>query len=79
MSFVQISPLVTEGNDAHVHHLLIYLCDGLNQTHVGVGDVCDYVANEVKQCLGGGVITAWAVGGEVRAKPLLDTSYLALF
>ena len=66
MPFVQFSPLVTKGNDAHVHHLLIYLCDGLNNTHVGVGGVCDdNVANEVEECRGGTVIAAWAVGGEV--------------
>ena len=59
---------MTEGNDAHVHHLLIYLCEGLENAHVGNGGGCDddNVANEVKSCRGGVLIAAWAVGGEVR-------------
>ena len=58
---------MTEGNEAHVHHLLIYLCEGLNDTHVGNGGPCDDgVANEVQECLRGTLIAAWAVGGEVR-------------
>ena len=57
---------MTEGNDAHVHHLLIYLCEGLNDTHVGNGGDCEgNVANEVAECRGGTIIAAWAVGGEV--------------
>ena len=57
---------MTVGNDAHVHHLLIYLCEGLNDTHVGNGGDCEVdVANEVAECRGGTVIAAWAVGGEV--------------
>ena len=59
------------GNEAHVHHLLIYLCDGLNHTHVGNGGDCDgdNVANEVSECRGGTVIAAWAVGAEVCQRP----------
>ena len=57
---------MTEGNEAHVHHLLIYLCNGLNDIHVGNGGDCeDGVANEVAECRGGTIIAAWAVGGEV--------------
>ena len=63
----QFSPSVTKGNDAHVHHLLVYLCDSLNETHVGNGGSCrDGVANEVAECRSGVLIAAWAVGGEVR-------------
>ena len=59
---------MTEGNEAHIHHLLIYLCDGLNHTHVGNGGDCDNnVANEVAECRGGTIIAAWAVGAEVSS------------
>ena len=69
--FQQFSPSVTEGNEAHVHHLLIYLCDGLNHTHVGQGGDCeDGVANEVAECRGGTIIAGWAVGGEVSSQCL---------
>ena len=55
-----------EGNEAHVHHLLVYLCTGINDTHIDSGGVCDEeVGDEVNDCRGGSVIAAWAVGGEV--------------
>ena len=57
-----------EGNEAHVHHLLIYLCNTINDTHVGNGGDCDGdVADEVEECRGGILIAAWAVGGEVSS------------
>ena len=59
---------MTEGNDAHVHHLVVYLCTGLNDTHVGSGGDCfEGVGNELRECEGGLVIAAWAVGGEVSS------------
>ena len=59
---------MTEGSAAHVHHFLIYVCTGLNDTHVGNGGDCDDdVANEVQECRGGTLIAAWAVGGEVSS------------
>lgn len=61
----KFSPLITKGNEAQVHHLLIYTCDGLDGTHVGTGGDCDEgVANEVKECRGETLIAGWAVGGE---------------
>ncbi|CAI8042465.1 DBH-like monooxygenase protein 1 homolog, partial [Geodia barretti] len=66
----KFSPRVTKGNDAHVHHLLVYLCDSLNETHVGNGGSCrDGVANEVVECRSGVLIAAWAVGGETFVYP----------
>ena len=57
---------MTEGNEAHAHHLLIYLCTGVTEDHVGNGGSCDGdVAREVQECRGGVLIAAWAVGGEV--------------
>ena len=55
---------MTEGNEAHVHHLLIYVCEGVNETHLGNGGDCDGdVAQEVRDCRGGVLFAAWAVGG----------------
>ena len=57
---------MTEGNEAHVHHFLIYLCSSINETHVGNGGPCDDgVPEAVAACRGGTLIAAWAVGGEV--------------
>ena len=66
---VQFGPLVTEGNQAHVHHLVVYMCTGLNDSHVGNGNDCENgnVAVQVQQCRGGIFIAAWAVGGEVSS------------
>ena len=66
---------MTEGNAAHVHHFLIYVCTGLNDTHVGSGGDCDGdVANEIQECRGGTLIAAWAVGGEVSFYIVCTTS-----
>ena len=57
---------MTQGNEAHVHHLLIYTCTGVTEDHVGNGGDCDGdVAQEVQECRGGVLFAAWAVGGEV--------------
>ena len=58
---------MTKGNEAHVHHLVVTLCTGLNDSHVGNGEDCgsDIVAFQVEQCQQGIAIAAWAVGGEV--------------
>ena len=59
---------MTEGNEAHVHHLVVYLCSGINDTHVGNGGECEEgVANEVAECRIEVIIAAWAVGGEVSS------------
>ena len=69
---LQFSPVVTEGNEAHVHHLLVYVCDSINDTHLGNGGVCeDGVPEAVAACRNGVIIAAWAVGGEVSSQSLL--------
>ncbi|CAI8042462.1 DBH-like monooxygenase protein 1 homolog, partial [Geodia barretti] len=66
----KFGPVVTEGNEAHVHHLLIYLCEGVNDTHVGNGGECeDGVPEAVSACRSGILVAAWAVGGEVFVYP----------
>ena len=58
---------MTEGNEAHVHHLVVTLCTGVNDSHVGNGANCgdDTIAFQVQQCREGITLAAWAVGGEV--------------
>ena len=69
MKLFQFGPLVTEGNEAHVHHLVVYMCTGLDDSHVGNGADCedDIVAVQVQQCRGSVFLAAWAVGGEVSS------------
>ena len=59
---------MTEGNEAYVHHLVVTMCIGLNDSHVGNGDSCesDNIADQYQQCSDEGFfLGAWAVGGEV--------------
>ena len=58
-----MSPLVDEGNEAHVHHMLIYLCDELNTT--APDGLCHDVDESLSNCFSGLLIAAWAIGGEV--------------
>ena len=60
---LQVSPLVDEGNEAHVHHMLVYLCNELNTTDPD--GPCHTVSDSLTNCFSGLLIGAWAVGGEV--------------
>ena len=63
---LQYSPIISPNEFQYVHHLLIYLCDNLEATDVGVSAPCGgAVAATVSQCLSGELIAAWAVGGNV--------------
>ena len=74
---LQLSPIITEGNEAHVHHLVIYLCAGLNDTHVGTSKVCtEGVGDEVNACRGRIIIGAWTIGGEVSLNNYLQYTTL---
>ena len=70
---------MTEGNEAHVHHLIIYLCSSVNETHVGNGGECDSSVGSdiVEVCRNGLIIAAWAVGGEVSSLFTFTTSTIA--
>jgi hypothetical protein len=70
---VQFGPIVTEGNEAHVHHLVVYICSGINDSHIGNGGDCkdDAFEFQVRRCRSGTFIAAWAVGGEVSKGSLL--------
>ena len=51
-----------------MHHMLIYICDGLEESDLGAGGNCDNgaVSDRVTQCLASLLIAAWAVGGSVK-------------
>ena len=70
---------MTEGNEAHVHHFLVYLCSSVNETHLGNGGDCDseITSKEASECRNGLVIAAWAVGGEVSSLFTFTTSTIA--
>ena len=70
---LQISPLIHEPASAHVHHMLLYSCDGSgvdsftdeqlrgSECLTGSGGQGDIKL----RCLGGNLVGAWAVGGTV--------------
>jgi len=62
----QFSPLIDNGNSEFVHHMLVYLCAGLNETEVNVSAPCFGNAGAtLSECLGGVLIAGWAVGGGI--------------
>ena len=51
-----------------MHHLLIYVCDGLDELDLEAEQGPCYspsTDNRIRNCLGGNLIGGWAVGGEV--------------
>ena len=65
---LQYSAEISPESIRHVHHILIYLCDGMNLTghpDVGVKHECDGIAEEVRACRLSTILAAWAVGGNV--------------
>ena len=64
----QYAPVLSDKSIRHVHHILVYLCEGLNLTghpEVGVKRECDGISEEVQPCRFATTIAAWAVGGNV--------------
>ena len=66
LQFVQeLSP----DSAGHVHHMVVYLCEGLNYTgneDVGRSFECDELSQNIVPCRFATVIGGWAVGGIVR-------------
>lgn len=59
--------MITQGNEAHVHHLVVYQCDNVTNSHALANEVCsDTVGDRVTRCQG--MIAVWAVGGDVSGK-----------
>ena len=66
---LQYSTLISPESARHVHHLLVYLCDGKNLTghpDVGIKQECDGISEEPRACRASTVIAGWAIGGNVR-------------
>ena len=64
----QYSPLIDDGNFAYVHHMLVYICAGLNETEVNDSAPCNgEVGESLGECRFGEVLAGWAVGGEVSS------------
>ena len=62
----QIAPVINPADGSHVHHMLIYECDSLDDSYIGYSASCYSAGGRaVSQCLQGTLIAAWAVGGEV--------------
>ena len=58
--------MIDNENFAYVHHMLIYLCAGLNETEVNDSAPCNGdVGETLSECRGGELIAGWAVGGVV--------------
>ena len=59
--------IVDNGNEAHVHHALLYECQDLSQAALDWQGDCSYDVTmplDLKGCNGGSPIAGWAIGGE---------------
>ena len=66
----QYGAVLSQESIRHVHHIIVYLCDGTNLTghpEVGVKQECDGISEEVQPCRLATIIAAWAVGGNVSS------------
>ena len=67
----QIDPIIQEGNEGIVHHMLLYECSDdfprSNLSYEGEMRSPD-MPPAVRQCAGPSVIAAWAIGGQVSVK-----------
>ena len=67
MSF-QYTAEISPESARHVHHIVVYLCEGMNLTghpHLGVNHECDGLSKEIKPCRGSTLLVSWAIGGNV--------------
>ena len=65
-----------------MHHLLIYVCDGLDGLDLTAEQgACHTLDQRIRRCVGGILIGGWAVGGEVNTvnTVLSDTHWWVLF
>ena len=65
---VKFEPIVQEGNEGAVHHLIAYSCPESafqNESHIGVEGICDDAFDNMPSgdCIGGRMSYAWAIGG----------------
>ncbi|KAL3871758.1 hypothetical protein ACJMK2_039736 [Sinanodonta woodiana] len=60
---IKVEPIITPGNEKHVHHILIYRCKGIDPKFDGISYNCyDEIPKEMNPCYD--VIIAWAIGGK---------------
>ena len=65
---LQNAAVISPQSFHHVHHILVYLCAGVNLTghpDVGVNHECDGISEEIRPCKFSTVIAVWAIGGNV--------------
>ena len=80
---LQYAPVLSTESIRHVHHILVFLCEGLNYTghsEVGARRECDGISLEVEPCRFSTVIAAWAIGGSVSIHLIIymHTSYIRI-
>ena len=68
--YLQYGPRITPNNTAFVHHIIVYLCDGLVNVTEGTSSECfgQATAGPISECRQGAGLGGWAVGGEVRTQ-----------
>ena len=70
---VKFEPIVEEGNEGLVHHLLAYACHDwmVRDGDAGTEGLCDNAFQNMpaNQCRGGQMIYAWAIGAEALYMP----------
>jgi len=62
MYLLQFSPLV---DSEYLHHMLVFLCDGLSGAAVNESGLCSGQAVRVEECLAADPIGGWLIGGGV--------------
>ena len=72
--FLQFEPIVHPEAAAHVHHMILYICndldaelDQLTPEQLAGGPCYTGAHPALAQCTGQTIIAAWAVGGQVCA------------
>ncbi|XP_065897525.1 putative DBH-like monooxygenase protein 2 isoform X2 [Dysidea avara] len=63
---VKTAAQISSQSARHVHHILLYLCEGVDLTgdpSVGVSMECDGISERIQPCRFSNVIAGWAVGG----------------
>lgn len=69
---LKYAPVITPTSLGHVHHMQVFLCEGMNFTghsEVGVVRECDGIAAEISPCRSAGVLSGWAIGATDYALP----------
>ena len=61
---MQYETIIPEESIPYVHHMVVHICDGLEEEDMGAGGLCSEMMNERLQfCLHSIVVAAWAFGG----------------